>query len=168
MWRCAAAILVTSIAAAHPCESCHPKQVKGFAQTGMGRSLRTPAAEPGGSLIHEQSKTTFLVGSNRTGLYQRMTHAGQNSDYRIGYVIGSGNHASCYLARVGDHLFESPICFYQSCGFAMAPGYEDNPAPGYTRPITIECLLCHSGKPLPFPNSLNRYESPAFAAESIT
>jgi len=50
----------------------------------------------------------------------------------------------------------------------MAPGYEDNPAPGFTRPVTLECLECHSGRPLPIPNSLNRYETPAFAEEAIS
>jgi predicted CXXCH cytochrome family protein len=50
----------------------------------------------------------------------------------------------------------------------MAPGYEDNPEPGFTRPITPECLLCHSDRPLPIPGSLNRYQSPAFAEEAIS
>lgn len=97
-----------------------------------------------------------------------MEHEGQNSDYRIDYVIGSGAHASCFLARVGDHLFESPLCYYPGRGYAMAPGFEDNPAPGYTRPITMECLLCHSDKPLDIPGSLNRYRSPAFDGEAIS
>jgi hypothetical protein len=97
-----------------------------------------------------------------------MAHDEQTWDYRIDYVIGSGNHASCYAARVGDHLFESPICYYKTRGYDMAPGYEDNAAPGFTRPITPECLLCHSGKPLPLKNSLNRYQSPAFAQEAIS
>ena len=97
-----------------------------------------------------------------------MTHDAQNSDYRIDAVIGSGNHASCFAARVGDHLFQSPICFYKNRGYGMAPGYEDNPAPGFTRPITAECLQCHSGKPLPIANSVNRYESPAFSSEAIS
>ena len=81
---------------------------------------------------------------------------------------GSGTHASCYLARVGDHLFESPICMYPDRGFGMAPGYEENPAPGFTRPVTIECLLCHSGRPLPIPGTLNGYRTPAFSEEAIS
>ena len=97
-----------------------------------------------------------------------MQHDGENSDYRIDYAIGSGSHASCYLARVGDHLFESPVCYYPGRGYDMAPGFEDSPAPGFTRPVTIECLLCHSGKPLPVGGSLNRYESRAFAEEAIS
>jgi hypothetical protein len=134
----------------------------------MGKSLHAPAAEPDGAFEHAASGTRFLVRSNQNGLFQRMQHEGQNSDYRIDYIIGSGAHASCSLARVGDHLFESPICYYPGRGYAMAPGYQDNPAPGFSRPITMECLLCHSGKPLPIRHSLNRYESPAFDAEAIS
>jgi len=161
-------LLVCSAAFSHPCESCHPKQVQGYALTGMGRSLHSSRSEPDGSFEHTLSKSRFLIRSNRNGLFQRMTHDGENSDYLIDYVIGSGNHASCFLARVGDHLFQSPICFYRGRGYDMAPGYEDNPAPGYSRPVTLECLQCHSSRPLPIANSLNRYQSPAFAEEAIS
>jgi hypothetical protein len=161
-------LVLPGLLLAHPCESCHPKEVQGYERTGMGRSLREPAHEPDGQFDHAKSGTRFLVRSNQTGLYQRMQHAGENSDFRIDYVIGSGTHASCYLATVGDHLFESPICYYPARGYAMAPGFDDNPAPGYTRPITMECLLCHSGKPMPIAGSLNMYESPAFSREAIS
>jgi hypothetical protein len=135
----------------------------------MGRSLRAAAREPDGSFTDTPAGTQFLVRTGAGGVFQRMLHDGAPpAEYRIDYVIGSGAHASCYLARVGDHLFESPICRYPSRGYAMAPGYEDNPDPGYTRPVTLECLQCHSGRPLPIAGSLNRYQSPAFDAEAIT
>jgi hypothetical protein len=166
--RAAILLIIPFAAFSHPCESCHPKEVKSYARTGMGRSLHASRAEPDGGFEHDKSKTSFLIRSNKTGLFQRMTHAGENWDYRIDYVIGSGNHASCYVARVGDHLFQSPICFYKSRGYDMAPGYEDNPAPGFSRPITVECLQCHSGRPLHIANSVNRYATPAFAEEAIS
>jgi hypothetical protein len=134
----------------------------------MSRSLRTAMGEPDGEYDHTKSNTRFLVRSSRTAVYQRMQHDGQNSDYRIDYVIGSGTHASCYLARVGDHLFESPICLYPDQGYGMAPGYAENPAPGFTRPVTVECLSCHSGSPLPIPGTLNGYRTPAFSEEAIS
>jgi hypothetical protein len=123
---------------------------------------------PDGEYDHSKSSTRFLVRSSLTAVYQRMEHDGQNWDYRIDYVIGSGIHASCYLARVGDHLFESPICLYPGRGYGMAPGYEENPAPGFTRPVTFECLLCHSDRPLPIPGTLNGYRTPAFSEEAIS
>ena len=154
--------------AAHPCAPCHAREVAGYQRNAMSRSLRTALGEPDGEYDHAKSNTQFLVRSSRTAIYQRMQHDGQNSDYRIDYVIGSGSHASCYLARVGDHLFESPICRYPDRGYAMAPGYEENPAPGFTRTVTVECLLCHSGKPLPIPGTLNAYQTPAFSEEAIS
>ena len=166
--RAALFLWIPLAASAHPCEPCHAQVVKSYAQTGMGRSMRPPRSEPNGDFRHAASGTQFLIRSVRAGLFQRMIHNGQNSDYRIDAVIGSGDHASCYLARVGDHLFEAPICYYRDRGYDMAPGYEENPAPGYTRPVTLECVQCHSGKPRPIAGSLNRYESPAFEPEAIS
>jgi len=153
---------------AHPCAPCHAREVEGYQRNAMSHSLRTAMGEPDGEYDHTKSNTRFLVRSSRSAVYQRTQHDGQNSDYRIDYVIGSGIHASCYLARVGDHLFESPICRYPDRGYAMAPGYEENPAPGFTRPVTIECLLCHSDRPLPIPGTLNAYRTPAFSEEAIS
>lgn len=166
---CAGLLLVLSCTGlAHPCESCHVQQVTGYLRTGMGQSLRTASREPDGDFRPAKSNTEFLIRSNQSGLFQRMQQAGLRLDYRIDYVIGSGNHASCYLARIGDHLFESPICYYKDRGYDMAPGYSDASAPAYTRPITEECLVCHSGRALPIPHSLNRYQSPAFSEEAIS
>ncbi|HEX4167823.1 MAG TPA: hypothetical protein VHZ55_20355 [Bryobacteraceae bacterium] len=40
--------------------------------------------------------------------------------------------------------------------------------PDFTRPVTVECLLCHSGQPQPVANSINRYRAPVFAATAIS
>ena len=50
----------------------------------------------------------------------------------------------------------------------MAPGYEESRSPDFSRPVTLECLLCHSGKPQPIPDTLNRYRTPPFLEESIS
>jgi predicted CXXCH cytochrome family protein len=50
----------------------------------------------------------------------------------------------------------------------MAPGYETAEHPDFSRPVSEECLLCHSGKALPIANTLNRYETKPFAAAGIT
>jgi tetratricopeptide (TPR) repeat protein len=135
----------------------------------MARSLRRPADEPVGSFVHTVSGTTFTVHSQKDGLWQRMERGGYVSEYRVDYVVGSGSHASGYLVRIGDHLFQSPICFYTRLGrYDMAPGSEDTRNPDFIRPVTEECLLCHSGKPLHLKNTLNEYESPAFAQEAIS
>ena len=84
-------------------------------------------------------------------------------------MVGSGSHASGYFVRIGDHLFQSPLCFYPRLErYDMAPGYEENRAPDFIRTVTVECLLCHSGKPLPIKGTLNEYQSPEFAQEAIS
>lgn len=77
----------------------------------MAHSLRRAAQEPDGS-FQNVFGTKFTVYSNRSGTWQRMERAGETSEYRIEYVIGSGKHASGYLVRIGTHLFQSPIGYY--------------------------------------------------------
>ncbi len=155
--------------AAQPCEVCHPQEVVGYSRSAMSHSLRRPAAEPEGSFVHSLSRVKFTMYSNQSGFWQAREADGEVSEYSVDYVIGSGNHASGYLVRIGDHLFQSPVCYYPRLKrYDMAPGYEENRAPDFTRPVGEECLLCHSGKPLPVPDTLNQYPSPAFAQESIS
>lgn len=155
--------------AANPCAACHPAEAEGYSHSAMSRSLRRPGREPEGSFEHTLSGTKFTVYSKQGGLWQRREREGEVSEYRVAYVIGSGNHASGYLVRIGDHLFQSPICYYPRLQrYDLAPGYEENRAPDFVRAVTEECLLCHSGKPLHIAGTLNEYQSPAFAQEAIS
>lgn len=134
----------------------------------MAHSLRRADREPAGEL-ENKAGTKFTIYANAGATWQRMEEAGERSDYRVDYVVGSGNHAFGYLIRIGDHLFQSPISYYASRrAYGLAPGYENVRNPDFTRPVTVECLLCHSGKPLHLPGTINRYEQPAFAEEAIS
>lgn len=134
----------------------------------MAHSLRHAAREPMGS-VQTPGGTRFTVHSKDGATWQRLERPGEVSDYRVDYVIGSGNHASGYLIRLGDHLFQSPIAYYSGRHtYDLAPGYEKAAAPDFTRPVSDECLLCHSGKPALLPGSKDRYESPPFAQEAIS
>lgn len=155
--------------AASPCAACHPREVALYSHSAMSHSLRRAGREPEGAFEHAFSGTKFTIYSDQAGLWQRMERGGDVSQYRVEYVVGSGKHASGYLVRIGDHLFQSPICFYTRLGrYDMAPGSEATRDPDYIRPVTEECVLCHSGKPLPIEGTLNEYEAPAFAQESIS
>jgi len=134
----------------------------------MAHSLRRAAHEPAGS-FRNAAGTTFTVYSTEKATWQRIERAGDVFDVRIDYVIGSGTHASGYLARIGDHLFQSPISYYtKRHSYDLAPGFEKLSDADFTRPATEECLLCHSGKPRHIAGTLNSYESDAFAQEEIS
>ncbi|HEY2819886.1 MAG TPA: photosynthetic reaction center cytochrome c subunit family protein [Candidatus Acidoferrum sp.] len=145
---------------------CHKAEVDGYSNSAMAHSLRRAQHEPQGTVNISDGKITAF--SSPAGDYQRLEAAGDVTDYRIDYVIGSGNHASGYLINLGNHLFQSPLAYYRSRqAYDLAPGYENLRSPDFTRPVGEGCVFCHSGSALNVPGTLNQYRSPAFAAESI-
>jgi hypothetical protein len=155
--------------AADLCSACHPKEVRAYQQTGMAKSMFRPMGQASGSFRHEHSGSMFTVRTHRGELLQKLRHNGVESEFPVAYVIGSGANAFSYVVQVGDYLFQSPISYYSKKKlWDVAPGYESDDNPDFTRPITVECLLCHSGRPLPVEGTLNRYEDPPFADEGIS
>jgi hypothetical protein len=152
----------------HPCESCHPQEVAGYARSAMARSLRRPGNEPSGAFTGA-SGARFTIRAEGGGVRHRIEQGSEASEREVGYVIGSGSHASGYLIRIGDHLFQSPICYYTNRrAYDLAPGFERIAEPDFTRAVGEECVLCHSGRPLHVPGTLNRYTPPVFAEEGIS
>lgn len=161
----------TAGSAAATCAKCHPKQVSGYQRTGMANSLFRPQKQqPSGRFAHVLSDTRFRIDSTPKGMRQRIERNGLEAAYDIAYVIGSGNHAFGYLTQVGGgYLFQSPVSYYSKRAiWDMAPGYERDREPDFTRPVTIECLLCHSGKPQPILGTLNRYQPEPFGEMAIS
>ena len=111
----------------------------------------------------------ITMHSSPGGYWQRLESGGDVTNYRIDYVIGSGNHASGYLLDLAGHLFQSPIAYYKSRhAYDLAPGYEGKPNPDFTRPIAEGCLFCHAGTALHIVGTSNEYRLPPFSAEAIT
>lgn len=149
------------------CQVCHSSEVEGYARSAMAHSLRRADQEPNGAVSTRETKID--IHSSPSGYWQRLESAGEIQNYRIDYVIGSGNHASGYLLDLAGHLFQSPVAYYKSRhAYDLAPGYEGLPNPDFTRPIAEGCLFCHSGSALKVPGTLNEYRSPAFSAEAIS
>ena len=149
------------------CTLCHAGEVAGYARSAMAQSLRRAGQEPSG--VVTAHGTTITISSSASGYWQSWENAGEKSNYKVDFVVGSGNHASGYLVDIGGHLFQSPVAYYSSRqSYDLAPGYEDTPDPDFTRPIGEECLLCHSGKALHISGTLNSFRAPVFAAEAIT
>ncbi|HME00054.1 MAG TPA: hypothetical protein VKM93_22330 [Terriglobia bacterium] len=152
----------------HPCAECHPKEVAGFAATQMGRSLGRPTQQPPGSFVHQASNSRFSIESTDSRMVQRVERGGVKGEYEIAYQVGSGTHAFAYLIQIGGHLFQSPLGYFAGRGWDMSPGYETQKAPDFYRPVTQDCLFCHSGRTRPVPGTYNTFESPPFEAEAIT
>jgi tetratricopeptide (TPR) repeat protein len=133
----------------------------------MAHSLRRAGREPEGVVNANGSEIT--MHSSTTGFWQRWENGSDQTEYRVDFVIGSGKHASGYLVDLGGHLFQSPVAYYPSRqSYDLAPGYENQPDPDFTRPISEECVLCHSGAALHVPGTLNEYRSPTFSSEAIS
>jgi photosynthetic reaction center cytochrome c subunit len=133
----------------------------------MAHALRRAGKEPDGTVSANGS--TITMHSSPEGFFQRWENGGDKTEYRVDYVIGSGEHASGYLVDIGGHLFQSPVAYYKSRqAYDLAPGYENQRDPDFTRPISEECVLCHSGVSLHVTGTLNEYRSPAFPSEGIT
>ena len=159
--------LVREPAGASRCQFCHASEVEGYARSAMAHSLRRAGQEPDGTVDTPEARITMY--SSPTGYWQRLQSGGDVTNYRIDYVIGSGNHASGYLLDLAGHLFQSPVAYYKTRhAYDLAPGYEGRPNPDFTRPVAEACLFCHSGTALHISGTSNQYRSPAFSAEGIT
>src|SRR5450631_662403 len=159
--------LVTEPAGASRCVFCHRSEVEGYARSAMAHSFRRAGSELDGAV--ETVGTKITMHSSPTGYWQRLETNGEATNYRIDYVIGSGNHASGYLLDVAGHLFQSPVAYYKSRqAYDLAPGFEGKPDPDFTRPVVQGCVFCHSGTALPVAGSSNEYRTPPFSAEAIS
>ena len=157
------AALSPALALAHPCLPCHAKEVEGFSKTPMAHSIGVAGLQPEGSFEHAVSGTRFAIKNDPSGLRLSLQRSAESETLNVQYAIGSGSHAFGYLARVENHLFQSPVSYYTIRRvWDVAPGYEDTPNPDFSRPVTVECLTCHSDKPRHVAGTLNSYESPPF------
>ncbi len=138
----------------------------------MARSLFDLASAPklpDGSFDHAASGTRFTIRNTPSGLVQTSQSKGETSEHTVAFVVGSGNHAFGFLVLKGDHIFQSPLSYYSKRqAWDVAPGYENDPHPDFSRPLTLECLLCHADRPLPIPHTLNRYQPGVFSSLAIS
>ena len=156
---------------AKPCAECHPKQVEGYARTGMARSLTLPehGHQLSGSFAHKLSGSTFEVHSTDAGMSQTIERRGIRAKYPVAYIVGSGSHAYAYVVEIANYLFQSPISYYvRRAVWDMAPGFEQDHLPDFTRPVTAECLLCHTGSAYPVGGSLNQFRPPYVGSLGIS
>jgi hypothetical protein len=135
----------------------------------MAKSIGRPVNQPGGRLNHRLSASRIVVLSGPDDMTHRLEHDGIAASYRIDYFVGSGHKGRSYLVGIAGRLFQSPASYYTDRGaWDLSPGFHQERELDFDRPITPECLFCHSGRARPIPYTLNGYESPPFEAEAIT
>jgi tetratricopeptide (TPR) repeat protein len=63
-----------------------------------------------------------------------------------------------YAFQYRQHLYQAPVGYYANRkAWDLAPGYERDPAPDLSRPITPDCLYCHATSVRTEPGTLNMY-----------
>ncbi len=140
------------------CATCHPGEVAGFNQTGMGRSFSTPTSQtivP--TVFHHQASDTYFAVVQRGGeWFQQQYQIGYDGkrtsflEERIDYVLGSGIHSRTYLSRTPSNtLIELPLAWYAEKGgyWAMNPGYDSADNQGFRRHLSPDCMFCHNAYP---------------------
>jgi predicted CXXCH cytochrome family protein len=161
------------------CASCHADQAVPFRRHPMGQSLAPikeatalEQFEPAHHNPFDAFGFQFLV-ERKEGI---QTHKEIRQDPRssaktefaseINFAVGSGARGRTYLIDHEGYLFESAITWYSQKGiWDLSPGFASNPHSD--RPITAECLFCHSNHVDPVDGAINHYRSPIFQGYAI-
>ena len=163
------------------CARCHAEVAQSYASHPMGQSLMPASPEPMERLAADAGNPfQDPTGEYRYWLEQkdgrlwhhedRMTQNGEvlfSTVHPAAYAVGSGQHGRSYLIDRDGWLFLSPITWYpQQQTWALSPGYEKRNQ-HFTRPITTECLFCHTNFADHVSETVNRYRPPIFRGHTI-
>lgn len=160
------------------CAECHDGHAKTFRQHPMGRSLAPVAVssspERYAAASNPFNANGFVYRVERDG--ERVVHSETAVDPKgqivaktsadVHFVVGSGRSAQAYLMNRDGCLFASPITWYSKGLWALSPGYEKQ-NPHFARPITADCLFCHSNFADHVAGTANRFRAPVFHGHAI-
>lgn len=136
-------------AAALACVDCHKTIVESYA--------RTPMANTSGPVIAaneaEGSVGPLRITSGKILQLQSPRHL-----VDLTFFIGSRRMGRSYAFHSEDRLYQAPVGFYPlRQAWDLAPGYEQDAEPDFSRPITAECLYCHATSAQLTAGAVNRY-----------
>lgn len=163
----------------HACASCHSKIYNEYVHTGMGRSMSDITPEllqelrlPG-NFVDQKLNRRYDVFTQDGKAYEsesQTDEAGKEvfrDTHQLQWMIGSGANAFGGIVQRRDYLFEAPLTFYTKPQiWGSSPGYEFADY-GFTRPILAGCLVCHSGRTNPVPDTNGRYQTEPFSELAI-
>jgi hypothetical protein len=163
------------------CAACHEQQARTYRDHPMSRSVTSVADQAGSprktAATHDGSFESggFTYASEcRDG---RIVHRETRRDAQgrivsevsalVHYAIGSGTRGSSYLIDKGGYVLESPLSWFTQKGiWDLSPGFARG-AHRFTRPITADCLFCHSNAVAPVEHVANRFQEPLFRGTGI-
>jgi hypothetical protein len=137
------------------CLDCHKELAGRYARTPMANSSGAveAAREPEGGFHHPLSRTRYDIKREDGAL--RLNWNG--GSVALAFFIGSRRMGRSYAYLDKDHLYQAPVGYYANKrAWDMAPGYAADRHPDFDRPITPECLFCHSTAARSEPGTLNR------------
>jgi predicted CXXCH cytochrome family protein len=161
------------------CAACHSDQAVPYRRHPMGQSL-APVADSFAierfDPDHHNPFTAFgfqFLAEQRGGkqFHKEIRldpHSAARTEFvsEVGYALGSGTRARSYLIDREGYLFESAMTWYSQKGiWDLSPGFEANPHSD--RPITADCLFCHSNHVEAVDGPVNRYRAPIFEGYAI-
>ena len=112
--------------------------------------------ETAGSFSHPPSKTDFRIALRDASL-ELIWNGGRQP---LDFFVGSRRVGRSFGFSDNGYLYQAPVGYYAARqAWDMAPGYEKDVQPDLTRPITPECLACHTSGARALPGTLNRVEN---------
>jgi hypothetical protein len=144
------------------CGDCHPQLAAKWAASPMGRSsgIVEAGSEPTGEFLQESSGTRFGIhlAAGRLELTWLRSHGEERHRQSLDFFVGSRRAGRSYGFIENGYLYQAPVGYYTKRGaWDMAPGYEQDAAPDLNRPVTAECLFCHSSGMSATGGTLNRF-----------
>ncbi len=157
------------------CARCHADHARTYREHPMGRSLAPVAAARPVERYDEAARNPFDAQGFRYRVEPRdgkVWHTesgagGVEARAEVHFAVGSGTRGRSYLVNRDGYLFQSPITWYPQKGlWDLSPRYErDNHH--FARPITPECLFCHSNHADHVEHTVNRYRGPIFRGHAV-
>lgn len=161
------------------CAPCHRSIYTSYLKTDMGRSMARPNAaflaqiRTSAEVFDARFNRHFGVQLRYGSLFQteyEQTGDGQDvfrQTEKIEWIIGAGENGLGGIVRRGDYLFEAPLSYYPNVAqWKLSPGYEYGDY-GFSRPVLVGCVVCHSGRPRLLPEREAQFRGPPFEELAI-
>ena len=151
-----------------PCAKCHDQIYQRYLTTPMANAsgLATDGMTPG-NYSDAASGITYRVFEKDGAAWLRYDRPGDKNlhgEQKLGYFMGSGNHARTYLYAINGYWFETPIAYYREKGsYDMRPSFQGEKEMPFNLPQNAECIRCHmNGAQVEDPGTRNHYKGLPF------